>query len=155
VTQNDTHYFDSLIDGAPGIYHNDARCVYYVSGNQIESQIFILIESFSLEKDYDYLSIGDGHDPLKRGSLLVRLTGQVILRSLMSSGPKMWIKFITDSSTNDGGFKLKMMEAGEDSKFRTLFILKVIRINILKLLSDLMTFLLSNDFALSSSISSL
>ena len=62
---------------------------------------------FHLEKDYDYLTIGDG-DVEDERSVIAALTGNLKVSALASSMPNMWMSLTTDSTGQQLGYRFEL-----------------------------------------------
>ena len=89
----------------PSRYPSDLRCLWIIIA-QDAPRILVRIHQFSIERGYDFLTVGEGDDASNQESIVARLTGVLKLRALMSLGDKLWMQFVTDSSGTDAGFQL-------------------------------------------------
>ena len=87
----------------PGQYHNNADCEYYLK-IQEGSRINVTFLDFVVEEHstclYDYVEIRDGHGKWT-------LCGGKTPTSILSARNKVWIRFVTDGSISNKGFKLE------------------------------------------------
>ncbi len=96
-------------------YHEkNIICVYYVTGSNDLDRIWLRINHFDLELDYDFLIIGYGDDPSNKSTELVMLTGQPKLRTIVSPG-NVWLTLITDSSSFATGYNIDFRIIDEES----------------------------------------
>lgn len=90
--------------GWPGNYFNDLDIGYRVQAMIDTQKVKITFTHMYTEDDWDYLIVFDGQND-KSGEL-GRLTGTVAgPKSFNSSGPDLFIKFHSDSSTVRNGFR--------------------------------------------------
>ncbi|XP_072046676.1 uncharacterized protein [Amphiura filiformis] len=61
-----------------------------------------------LENGFDFLKIGDGTNSAQKKSTIVNLTGEILIRSMISKGFTMWITLVTDGSDSSNGFGLQL-----------------------------------------------
>ena len=93
----------------PEDYNNNEDC-----GLLIESgvgNIVLEIRDFTTEgAEYDYVNIYDGAN--KQAELLATYRGKPHLGSIRSTGPYVYIEYITDSSYTMKGFHMRFKIAG-------------------------------------------
>ena len=87
----------------PDPYFNDASCFWLLHSTQ--NQVALELADFSLETNFDYLTIYDGQD--STSVILARLTGAASLDIYFSSGKDMYITFTSDVGVTDKGFELR------------------------------------------------
>ncbi|XP_032973550.1 ovochymase-1 [Rhinolophus ferrumequinum] len=91
----------------PNIYPNMLNCTwtfYSMSGNKIKTVIKDLVTEDSWNCEWDYFNIYDGPDQQSR--LLAHLCGSKKEFVLISSGAYLTMRFKTDESVGERGFKL-------------------------------------------------
>ncbi|XP_072033306.1 CUB and sushi domain-containing protein 3-like [Amphiura filiformis] len=91
----------------PQPYPSNLRCLWVIIAQDIP-RIMVRIQTFSLERGYDFLTIGEGDYSSQSDSVIARLTGKIKLQVLVSSQDKMWMQMVTDSSGVDAGFQLRL-----------------------------------------------
>ncbi len=89
----------------PQNYPSNLRCIWIIIAEDVP-RILVEIESFSLERGYDFLTIGEGDYSSQSNSVLARLTGKIKLQKFVTSEDKMWMQMVTDSSGVDSGFMM-------------------------------------------------
>ena len=91
--------------GFPWQYPPSLHCQWYIFAD--DNMVIVLrIESFDLERRFDYLTIGDGK--LAGKDEITRLTGHVTIRAVTSGTSAMWMVFSTDSTGQMSGFYLQL-----------------------------------------------
>ena len=91
--------------GYPSTYGNDIICVWTVIATD-DTKVLVEFISFEMERGYDFFILGNGEDPGQSSSVIGRLTGNVILRTLTSDGSDMWMKLVTDGTGTRRGFHI-------------------------------------------------
>ncbi|KAI8478628.1 CUB and sushi domain-containing protein 3 [Branchiostoma belcheri] len=90
--------------GWPGGYDHGQNCTWTITASG-RTGIELRFQNFSLEQDYDYVSLYDG--PTTNSPLLGRFTGQTLPPVLYSQSNEVVITLTTDSSVKDDGFALQ------------------------------------------------
>ncbi|XP_072022253.1 uncharacterized protein [Amphiura filiformis] len=93
----------------PGNYLTDLLCSYLVESVE-GTPIVIDIMDFDLERNYDFLIIGDGEDPSDAESTIATLTGMVKIRRIVSLEHQIWIKFVSDRTGTRRGFDIHIRD---------------------------------------------
>lgn len=92
----------------PADYYNNAVIVWAVSapsGYGLRAHF----TNFSLEEDYDFLTVNEGLTPRFEESVeLARLTGTQVPEYAISNGPYVWLRFTSDGIVTNPGFRLIM-----------------------------------------------
>lgn len=83
-------------------YWNNTSCSWLISLADTTSKIALQFNSFSTEADKDILTIYDGDNNL--APILGSFSGHNIPGTIVSSGHKMYLQFITDSINQDSGW---------------------------------------------------
>lgn len=77
----------------PFLYPYDLNCLWLVESSEPDSKIRVDFLHVAFLCYTDTISVGEGTDPDKRGSLIVERGGVLKLRGVMSTGSGMWIRF--------------------------------------------------------------
>ncbi|XP_074652971.1 cubilin-like [Tubulanus polymorphus] len=92
----------------PESYPSNTECVYLIE-QEIGSRITLTFEAFDVEGDvdceFDYLEVRDGGS--SNSPMLKRLCGGEMPGAIDSSTHRLYMKFKTDGSTENRGFKVK------------------------------------------------
>eukprot|EP00057_Strongylocentrotus_purpuratus_P011156 XP_011665630.1 PREDICTED: uncharacterized protein LOC100893142 isoform X2 [Strongylocentrotus purpuratus] len=92
----------------PANYYNNAVIVWAVSapsGYGLRAHF----TDFRLEENYDFLTVNEGLTPRFEESVeLARLTGTQVPEYAISNGPYVWLRFTSDGSVTNPGFRLIM-----------------------------------------------
>ncbi|XP_065334267.1 protein tolkin [Cloeon dipterum] len=95
----------------PDDYPARKECVWRITVEE-NYQVALKFQSFETEKHdncvYDYLEVRDGH--FENATLLGKICGHETPSEMLSTGNKMWIKFVSDSSIQKGGFSASFMK---------------------------------------------
>ncbi|HEY8400260.1 MAG TPA: CUB domain-containing protein [Cytophagaceae bacterium] len=92
-----------ITDGSSYEYYQPLNECSWLIKPEGEHRIRLQFEEFDVEKDYDFLEIYDGEDIT--APVLATLTGFELPGDIMSTGNKMFIRWITDDYVNFSGFK--------------------------------------------------
>lgn len=71
----------------------------------IRSPSFLEVKSFFLPSRYDYVEVIDGDNA--EGRLWGKYCGKIAPPPLVSSGPYLFIKFVSDYETHGAGFSIR------------------------------------------------
>ena len=86
--------------GFPGNYPDDANCYWRLSS---VANITVTFSHFDLESYYDYLYLYDGGSTT--APLIGEYTGSVVPPPATSSTNQLYLKFTSDDSYTESGFK--------------------------------------------------
>ncbi|XP_065052552.1 cubilin-like isoform X5 [Rhopilema esculentum] len=90
----------------PSRYSSNTECIWVIKPKSPASAIELRFKSFSLEPEsrcgYDFLEVKEGDS--RSSPSLGRFCGPSFPRTLVSRRGAFWIRFKSDSSTNDQGF---------------------------------------------------
>ncbi|KAJ8670674.1 hypothetical protein QAD02_001933 [Eretmocerus hayati] len=95
----------------PEEYQSSKECVWRLSAPQ-DYQVALKFQSFEIESHdncvYDYVEVRDGHGP--ESPLIGIYCGYKLPPDIRSSGNKLLIKFVSDSSVQKAGFSATFMK---------------------------------------------
>ena len=91
--------------GYPLQYPSNLDCQWVVVAND-GMVIVARIKFFDLERSFDFLRVGDGHESGLHE--IASLTGSVKVRALTSSTSSMWMALTTDNTGQMSGYRLEL-----------------------------------------------
>ena len=81
-------------------YRNNVNCSWNLSSNAVLELVFV---SFKTELSGDYVYVYDGDSP--SAPLIGQFSGSSLPATITSSSNKLYVRFISDSSGQDAGFR--------------------------------------------------
>eukprot|EP01043_Picozoa_sp_COSAG02_P011915 COSAG02_NODE_448_length_22102_cov_11.767032_2_plen_1431_part_00 len=108
VCQSDGSVFDvreGVVTSGAGPYENDLHCGVHLRG---EGTFLIQLKDFATEQGYDFVTIFDGSN--SGSPELAQLSGDLsdLPDTVESTGPNVYISFVTDVSVTAAGFTLEI-----------------------------------------------
>ncbi|XP_022091293.1 CUB and sushi domain-containing protein 3-like [Acanthaster planci] len=111
VLSNDTTSSLTLLSiNYPLPYPNEALCFWVVTVDK-GSVVVLHFINFDLQRGKDFFTVGSGHDPSDADSLIARLSSALVSARVISTGPKIWLKFQSDASITRRGFSGTVSQA--------------------------------------------
>ena len=107
----------------PAFYPADLDCHWVIVASDDTMIVVARVTFFHLEKDYDYLTIGDG-DVEDERSVIAALTGNLKVSALASSMPNMWMALTTDSTGQQLGYRFELEQIPATSSHGNLILQK-------------------------------
>jgi subtilisin-like proprotein convertase family protein len=104
--------------GASGNYKDDENCGFLIE-LYCATNINLNFEEFRTESNYDFLLVFDGIDD--SGELLLNASGTSIPSSVTAYSGAVYIKYLSDITTNDRGFKINWTSEQATSEPNALF----------------------------------
>ncbi|XP_077864848.1 scavenger receptor cysteine-rich domain-containing protein DMBT1-like [Saccoglossus kowalevskii] len=93
----------------PDNYDNNAYCkwtISLVSSVPNQKHLYIAINSFDIEENFDWLEIGSGSDSSESSSLMFRFSGSDVSGSYATKEDILWAVFTSDLSNTATGFNI-------------------------------------------------
>ncbi len=91
----------------PNTYPNNMNCIWFVTALN-GGVVMVQFLDFDTEIRFDYFSLGFGHDDISEESRVLYMTGPWSPISVISDGPRLWIRFQTDVSKSGRGINLHL-----------------------------------------------
>lgn len=116
IRVKEAHYLTS--PGYPTTYYPSQRCEWIIQAPEKYQRISINFNPhFDLEDrecKYDYVEVYDGVN--STGRLLGKFCGKIAPPSLISNGPSLFIRFVSDYETHGAGFSIRyeILKAGPE-----------------------------------------
>ncbi|XP_038052290.1 CUB and sushi domain-containing protein 3-like [Patiria miniata] len=93
----------------PNNYPNNARCIWFITVDE-GSRIAFRFSLFNMERTYDTLSIGNGHEYSDGDSVIGLWSGFLTNLSVVSNNHAAWMEFTSDSVVTKIGFEVKITQ---------------------------------------------
>ncbi|XP_006819256.1 scavenger receptor cysteine-rich domain-containing protein DMBT1-like [Saccoglossus kowalevskii] len=93
----------------PNDYPNDARCDWVIYAAYSYRNIYVEFYNFDTESCCDYVSVGNGDTP-GVSVVIDRHSGSTLPQSFYSSGRTVWMRFYSDGSVTNSGFRVRMYD---------------------------------------------
>ena len=77
--------------GFPAMYRDDLICHWTIIASD-DNRCLVEFITFHMEREYDFLVVGNGRDLRNGRSIIAKLTGDIKIRTLTSSANEMWMK---------------------------------------------------------------
>ncbi|XP_077864849.1 cubilin-like [Saccoglossus kowalevskii] len=98
----------------PSDYYNNEHCSWNFTADD-GMLIFANFRDFATELAFDWVNMGNGLNTDDLSTMILRHSGQRIPSPQLSSGPHLWLTFITDNTVVHRGFLLQL-EAVNDTE---------------------------------------